>query len=70
MSEMILAGIELMFIGMATVFVFLTLLVLLVSAVAKIIQRLSPPSAQEDIDANVVAAISASVHKYRQKHSQ
>lgn len=42
MSPMLSAGIELMLVGMGTVFSFLTLLVLATSAMSRILQRVFP----------------------------
>ncbi len=78
MTEMINAGIELMLIGMGIVFAFLALLVVVVNFMTTVIQRffpeapvtaISPASASTShTDAGVIAAISAAVHQYRNKH--
>ncbi len=77
MNEMMNSGIELMFIGMAIVFAFLALLIVMVNFMTAVIQRffpetpivITPSSASTShTDANVIAAISAAVHQYRNKH--
>ena len=75
-------GVELMLFGMGTVLVFLTLLVLAIALMSWILQRYYPevepaPGAQRPVvspvsspivgDANLVAAITAAIHKYRAK---
>jgi oxaloacetate decarboxylase gamma subunit len=61
-------GLGLMLVGMGTVFVFLTLLVIAMSAMGGIVRRLSPtvvdgPSEDE------VAAITAAIVAHRRKNS-
>ena len=76
MNEMISAGLELMLLGMGIVFAFLALLVVMVSIMTKVLQRFFPAPSAPDIplasaghtDAGVIAAISAAVHQYRNKH--
>ncbi|MFK5948870.1 MAG: OadG family protein [Methylococcales bacterium] len=78
MTEMMTAGIELMFIGMGIVFAFLALLIAMINIMTAIIQRFFPeepitatvPSSAltSHTDAGTIAAISAAVHKYRNKH--
>jgi len=78
MNEMMNAGIELMFIGMGIVFAFLTMLVVMVNIMTSIIQRFfpedpitaaTPASAlTSHTDVRVIAAITAAVHQYRNKH--
>ena len=72
MNPLMLAGVELMLIGMGTVFTFLTVLVVATTLMSKLTQRLQPqpvltqgesnnPSAQE------MAAIAAAIHQHRNK---
>ena len=61
-------GVDLMLVGMGTVFVFLTLLVMAMSLMAGIIKRLSPV-AEEGISDEEVAAITAAIAQHRKKNS-
>jgi oxaloacetate decarboxylase gamma subunit len=72
MNPLMLAGVELMLIGMGTVFSFLTVLVVATTLMSKLTQRLQPqpvltqgesnnPSAQE------MAAIAAAIHQHQNK---
>ena len=61
-------GVDLMLVGMGTVFVFLTLLVMAMSLMAGIIKRLSPV-AEEGISDEEVAAITAAIAQHRNKKS-
>ena len=61
-------GVDLMLVGMGTVFVFLTLLVVAMSLMAGIIRRLSP-IAEEGIGDEEVAAITAAIARHRNKKS-
>ena len=63
-GDVLSAGVELMLVGMSTVFVFLTLLVLAMRAMSALVQRYLP-----DHDANTeeLAAIASAVHQYRQR---
>ncbi len=79
MAELFASALELMIIGMGIVFLFLTLLVVLVNGMTFVIHRFfaerpgptpaSPPEPASEQDAEVIAAISAAVHRYRQRHS-
>ncbi len=74
MTEQISSGIELMFAGMGIVFVFLIMLVGAINLMSAVVQRFFPeaspkfPSDSSGIDKGTVAAISAAVHHYRNKH--
>ena len=61
-------GLMLMLVGMGTVFVFLTLLVMAMSLMAGIVRRLTPA-----VDAGVsdeeIAAITAAIATHRKKNS-
>lgn len=61
-------GLELMLVGMGTVFVFLTLLVAAMSLMAGIIKRLTPV-AVEGVSDEEVAAITAAIAQHRSKQS-
>ena len=70
-------GLSLMLVGMATVFCFLTLLVISINLSSKVINRFWPealasaePNSTSDTNDDVVAAITAAVHQYRNKHSR
>ncbi|MFI3187406.1 MAG: OadG family transporter subunit [Methylococcaceae bacterium] len=77
MTEQMTSGLELMFAGMAIVFLFLTLLVVLINVMSALVQRYFPempkpkivPGISTDIDKSVIAAITAAVHQYRKKHN-
>ncbi|MBF0446422.1 MAG: OadG family protein [Magnetococcales bacterium] len=76
MSELMSKGIELMFLGMGTVFVFLAVLVFAVSKMSELAQKFEksqpqPQTSQPTMAAtnnDHIAAISAAVHQYRSKH--
>ncbi|BCX89409.1 oxaloacetate decarboxylase (Na+ extruding) subunit gamma [Methylomarinovum tepidoasis] len=77
MTSLFTSGLELLGLGMGIVFLFLTLLVILVSAMSWIIQRFfaeaapaasarpqpAPPTEEDEL----IAAISAAVHRYRHR---
>ncbi len=57
-----------MLVGMGTVFVFLTTLVIAMSLMSGISKRLQPePVVSDDITADEVAAITAAVNRHRQR---
>jgi oxaloacetate decarboxylase (Na+ extruding) subunit gamma len=58
-------GLQLMLVGMGTVFTFLTLLVLAMSLMAAIIQRLTPAAANDEVSSEEIAAISAAIAEHR-----
>lgn len=74
------AGVELMLLGMGIVFAFLAMLIVMVNIMTATIQRffpeapisvVNPTSASTThTDANVIAAISAAVHQYRNKYKK
>jgi oxaloacetate decarboxylase gamma subunit len=77
MSELISSGVELMIAGMVIVYLFLTMLVLVINLMSFIVQRFFPdapqttipvPPVSSAIDKSTVAAITAAVHQYREKH--
>ena len=76
-------GVELMIFGMGTVFVFLTVLILLTTAMSSLVGRFFPveappslpvkqvPSAVSAVeDERLLAVISASIHRYRSRHNK
>lgn len=80
MGEQFASGVELMFIGMGIVFVFLAMLIVAVTMMSWVINRFFPepqgaanslPSTTlgKHDDQDTVAAISAAIHRYRNDHS-
>jgi len=73
MNEMMSAGVEIMLVGMGTVFLFLAMLIVVVNVMSKIVQRFlsqeinEQPTLVHNIDSSVIAAISTAVHHYRNK---
>ena len=57
-----------MLVGMGTVFVFLTLLVLMMSVMAQVIKRLTP-AVEQSVSDEEVAAITAAIAQHRNKNS-
>lgn len=78
MTELMSSGIELMLVGMGIVFLFLTMLVIVINVMSGLIQRYLPeeptssvgiPVAQNTAtDTSYIAAITAAVHQYRSTH--
>ena len=60
-------GLTLMLVGMGTVFVFLTALVIATTLMSRTLMRMQPPAAQADITDDEVAAITAAVSEHRRK---
>jgi oxaloacetate decarboxylase gamma subunit len=77
MTEQMTSGIELMFVGMGIVFLFLAMLVIAINIMSALVQRFLPeipvsktvPGISIDIDKSIVAAITAAVYQYRKKHN-
>ena len=68
MSDLVLAGLEIMLIGMGTVFFFLALLVFFSTLMSRLVCRIMPPQDTVDLDRNNLAAvISAAVTAHRNK---
>ncbi|MDO9103568.1 MAG: OadG family transporter subunit [Methylovulum sp.] len=76
MAELMASGVELMFVGMGIVFLFLTMLVVAINLMSALVQRffpeappatLSVPAVSQGIDKQTVAAIMAAVHQYRNR---
>ena len=61
-------GVTLMLVGMGTVFVFLSLLVMAMTAMAGIVKRLTPV-AEQGVSDEEVAAITAAITQHRNKNS-
>jgi oxaloacetate decarboxylase gamma subunit len=75
MTGLMSDGIELMFAGMSIVFLFLIMLVGAINFMSFLVQRFFPESlvttihvTKGGVDKNVIAAITAAVHQYRNKH--
>jgi oxaloacetate decarboxylase gamma subunit len=58
-------GITLMLVGMGTVFVFLTMLVLGMSTMSAIVMRFSRSSTDDDASDEEIAAITAAIAQHR-----
>jgi oxaloacetate decarboxylase gamma subunit len=77
-TDLLQEAATLMLIGMTTVFLFLLLLVLLMTAMSSLLQRYLPAktagkvnkldTSPSGVSPAVVAAITAAVHQYRQQH--
>ncbi|CAH0992486.1 oxaloacetate decarboxylase gamma chain [Sinobacterium norvegicum] len=72
-------GVDLMLFGMGSVFVFLTILVIVTKIMSAIVQRVAPektlvttasarPTAAPAVDPKLTAAITTAIHQYRKKH--
>lgn len=70
-SELIAKGLELMLVGMGTVFVFLTLLVGATTIMSALAMRWVPPQPAQDgpSDAEIVA-ISAAISRHRSRQTE
>ncbi len=64
-SSLVQQGVELMLVGMGTVFVFLTLLVFATSAMSALVRRLQPAPSEPGVSAEEIAVIAAAVARYR-----
>lgn len=73
-SNLILEGVQLMFIGMSMVFVFLSILVLCMGFMQKLFVGSEPKKtfnlSHQQVSNEEIAAISAAVHSFRHKNSQ
>jgi len=78
MTELMSSGVELMFVGMGIVFMFLTMLVVVINIMSSLVLRFFPEApplipvitATGASDKSVIAAITAAVHQHRTKHKQ
>ena len=72
MTPLLAAGVELMLIGMGTVFFFLTLLVMATGLMSRLVARFAPPvlppSTPVAIADEEVAAISAAIAMHRRRN--
>jgi oxaloacetate decarboxylase gamma subunit len=76
MAELMSGGVELMFVGMGIVFLFLAMLVVAINIMSALVRRFFPDTpalavaapVSGGIDKRTVAAITAAVHQYRKKH--
>ena len=60
-------GVILMLVGMGTVFVFLSVLVLAMSAMAAVLRRVARAPATDGASAEEVAAIAAAIRRHRHR---
>ncbi len=67
-ASLIDQGVTLMLVGMGTVFVFLTALVIAMSLMAALVRRLTP-APEATVSDEEVAAITAAIARHRNKHS-
>lgn len=78
MTELIKGGLELMLIGMGIVYVFLIMLVFAINLMSAFVQRYFPEAPAKMFNASTtgtydkatVAAITAAVHQYRNRHNR
>jgi oxaloacetate decarboxylase gamma subunit len=61
-------GLTLMIVGMGTVFVFLTVLVVAMSLMARVVRRLTPVPPDPGASPEQVAAIAAAIAQHRKTH--
>ena len=75
-SEMMMAGVQLMLVGMGIVFTFLMVLVVTMNGMSRLAKALegeqtaapSTPSASGETDEVLVSVISAAIRRYRDTH--
>ena len=84
MTPLLESGLQLMLVGMATVFVFLTILVLATSLMSRLVNRFAPSVALEPgsgsesvmspslagVDATRIAVMAAAITQHRQRQNQ
>ena len=68
-DNLMMSGVELMLVGMGTVFVFLTLLVAATTLMSRIVLRIAPPApvTTEELSEEELAVITAAVHAHRNR---
>ncbi|MEM9401507.1 MAG: OadG family transporter subunit [Pseudomonadota bacterium] len=67
-GDLLQQGLTLMLVGMGTVFVFLTTLVIAMTLMSGLTKRFQPPpSTPDDVPADEVAAITAAINRHRQR---
>ena len=74
-TEELIRGLELTLTGMVTVFILLTLMVLVIQWMSRLAHRLQPPkqpqrlhspgAAPDSLDPTLVSVIGAAIHRYR-----
>ena len=76
-NELMSKGLELMFLGMGTVFVFLAILVVSVTKMSELVKKYEdslpqpepkPARTASGTNSDHIAAIAAAIHQYRAKH--
>lgn len=73
-TDLLVDGVELMLLGMGSVFVFLTTLVLVLKGMSRLAQALAPQevvagvASKLDEDDEFLAVISAAIARYRSQH--
>ena len=67
LEQLLLQSLQLLGLGMGSVFIILILLIALISIVARLVpeEKTAAAAAPPAIDPNHVAAISAAIHQYR-----
>ena len=63
-------GLMLMLVGMGTVFVFLTILVVGMSLMAFVVKRFTPASIEAEVSEEDIAVITAAIAQHRKTSSQ
>ena len=66
-QDLVYQGTILMLVGMGTVFVFLTLLVIAMTAMASIVGRIQPAAEASEVSDEEVAAIGAAIRRHRRQ---
>ena len=77
--DLLLQGAELMLLGMGTVFLFLTLLVLVMSGILRLLERIlerettfdsntTSLEKQSEVGPELIAVLAAAVRRYRSQH--
>lgn len=66
-NELLNQGVMLMLVGMGTVFVFLTTLVIATTLMSKIVMRMTSAIADGGVSEVKVAAIAAAIRQHRQR---
>ena len=66
-QDLIYQGVTLMLVGMGTVFVFLTTLVVAMSVMAAVVGRLQPVAPDSGVSEEEIAAIGAAIRQHRRR---
>ncbi|MCB1830336.1 MAG: OadG family protein [Chromatiaceae bacterium] len=76
-TDLLIEGVELMFLGMGSVFIFLAVLVFVLKGMSRLAQAMAPEelpagavSSAVDEDDELLAVISAAIARYRSQHKQ